>query len=416
MNSMKKFMISILTLFALSTLCFAVKDTDTQRINDIKTLDNILREYYQKVKYYPLGNGNFTLPVCVYITNKKNVLPYNPYLSPVNFVPMDIFIKEIQNVLGKNIIIPVDPLDENTSGKYIYHYYCLGGSYLLSAHLSSPKQFTVSVRIPYNENFKSDEIKPELTHFEHRNFGKSVNRLFVSNYSKANEKIFTIKDIAYLNQYGKNSKKSEQKLYNAAFEGNIEKIEKLLNKGVSLNPIHRSYNRVNNPLIAAIKNKNIKLVDLLIKKGSDVNCWGTYFDSALLYVFEDKNPSFDIFKLLVLNGADLNTPNAFGFTPFIVSCLYGDEKFVKFSIENGADVNSNFLIVIHDGKENEYNNYRGQTPLTAAISGGHIEIVKLLIENGADITLKNGNDKTPLQLAKELKKEDIIKILNDINK
>src|SRR5262249_44467258 len=73
-------------------------------------------------------------------------------------------------------------------------------------------------------------------------------------------------------------------------------------------------------------------------------------------------------------------------------------KLVKLLIDRGADVNR------HDGREKE-------TPLHYAARYGNVELAKLLLEAKADPTAKEFHEKTPLDLAKERKHQDIVKLL-----
>ena len=71
---------------------------------------------------------------------------------------------------------------------------------------------------------------------------------------------------------------------------------------------------------------------------------------------------------------------------------------MKLLIDRGADVNR------HDGLEKE-------TPLHYAAKYGNVELAKLLLEAKADPRAKEFHGKTPLDLAKENKHQDIVKLL-----
>ena len=73
-------------------------------------------------------------------------------------------------------------------------------------------------------------------------------------------------------------------------------------------------------------------------------------------------------------------------------------KLVKLLIDRGADVNQ------HDGLEKE-------TPLHYAAKYGNVELAKLLLKAKADPKAKEFHGKTPLDLAKESRHQDIVKLL-----
>ena len=66
-------------------------------------------------------------------------------------------------------------------------------------------------------------------------------------------------------------------------------------------------------------------------------------------------------------------------------------------IENGADLDAKTI--------------NGYTPLHITARHGHLEIVKYLIEIGVDFMAINNEEKTPLDLAIELNKTDVVAFL-----
>jgi hypothetical protein len=96
---------------------------------------------------------------------------------------------------------------------------------------------------------------------------------------------------------------------------------------------------------------------------------------------------------LLEKGANLNSENKYGWTPLHIATLVGQEKIVKLLIENGANLNSQ--------------NYFG-TPLHYAAFHGKDEIVKLIVENGANLNNENmteTHEKTKLRNGTEKKKK-----------
>lgn len=84
--------------------------------------------------------------------------------------------------------------------------------------------------------------------------------------------------------------------------------------------------------------------------------------------------NYEISKLLIEKGADVNHANKVGGTPLSISADNGDHKIVKLLLENGASSTINNKDILHN------------SPLTKAIRKGSLETVKLLVEHGADIT------------------------------
>ncbi|MGA1791270.1 MAG: hypothetical protein ACMUIM_07275 [bacterium] len=53
-------------------------------------------------------------------------------------------------------------------------------------------------------------------------------------------------------------------------------------------------------------------------------------------------------------GADVNNPNAFGISPFMGFCAYGDLELVKLALFHGAKINESYLQLTGnaEGKKN----------------------------------------------------------------
>jgi hypothetical protein len=74
-------------------------------------------------------------------------------------------------------------------------------------------------------------------------------------------------------------------------------------------------------------------------------------------------------KLLLKEGADINTKNKYGWTPLMIACEKDNKEMVKLLLEKGADVKAK--------------NINGKSALVIAYYYGHQEIVKLLKSYGA---------------------------------
>ena len=151
---------------------------------------------------------------------------------------------------------------------------------------------------------------------------------------------------------------------------------------------------------------NTETVEYLIKKGANVNAVniaqdgekvGLKYESALMMATRRGN--FDIVKLLVENGADLEQQFEFANkdTVILTAAVYGSRNIMEYLIKKGVYVN--------------FQNQLGETALLCAARKGWIDLVEMLIENGADKNLKDKDGHTALYFAKKYKHKDIIEFL-----
>ena len=95
---------------------------------------------------------------------------------------------------------------------------------------------------------------------------------------------------------------------------------------------------------------------------------------------------YEIVKLLLSHGADVNAQSSSGNTPLMYACASGHSEVVRSLLEAGANV--------------EDHNENGHTPLMEAASAGHVEVAKILLEFGAGInTHSNEFKESALTLA-----------------
>jgi len=172
-------------------------------------------------------------------------------------------------------------------------------------------------------------------------------------------------------------------LFIACKKGNIEIVEYLLSKcgadveqkGLYEVQDDRSFHHVS-PLWCASVAGKVKVVEVLVKYGADVNSvsdtGSTPVRSACFMTH------LDIVRLLVSNKADIQKPNHNGGTCLINSVQ--SVELCKFLLENGADVNAEDI--------------QNKTALHYAIQEHRTDTAKLLLEYKADPTIlsKWGDD------------------------
>lgn len=175
---------------------------------------------------------------------------------------------------------------------------------------------------------------------------------------------------------------SEQSIFIAAQKNDVEGFRKLLESGSSVNQ-----SDLNGVSLAqyAIENDSYDVVKLMIEKGYDVNTNLKPSNiSVLMYCCYRKK--FEIAKLFIKKGANVNyaiqSGNLKGTTPLITCAMFGSLDLTKLLVEKGADLNA------ADDK--------GDTPIIAALGCKYPEIARYLIEKGADVNKKNKVGWTPV--------------------
>ena len=96
---------------------------------------------------------------------------------------------------------------------------------------------------------------------------------------------------------------------------------------------------LNSDLIHSAKNGTLSEIELLIKKGADVNAkdgsWSTPLHSAV------KGNNFEVVKLLISKGANVNAMTRHWYTtPLGYAVTQDNFEIVEFLVSNSADVNA----------------------------------------------------------------------------
>ena len=177
----------------------------------------------------------------------------------------------------------------------------------------------------------------------------------------------------------------ENQVFSAAKEGHIHQLRQLLDpkpKHEVQRVIARKHRSGATPLIMASRNGHLIVVDYLLDEcGADIEQLGSVtFDGESI---EGAPPlwcaaaagHFEVVKLLIKHGANVNNTTLTNSTPLRAACFDGHLEIVKHLVECGADI--------------EIANRHGHTCLMIACYKGQSKIVKYLIEKGADIGRKS---------------------------
>ncbi|KAL1892390.1 hypothetical protein Sste5346_007128 [Sporothrix stenoceras] len=138
-----------------------------------------------------------------------------------------------------------------------------------------------------------------------------------------------------------------------------------------------------------------------------------------------------VVELLLVNGADVEAKDLYGWTPLSLAAAGGYEAVTRLLLDKGADVeaNSNIMtplslaaaggyeavvrLLLDKGADVEAKDHDGQTPLSLAADRGYEAVARLLLDKGADVEAKGENGWTPLSIAADRGYEAVARLLLD---
>ena len=155
----------------------------------------------------------------------------------------------------------------------------------------------------------------------------------------------------------------------AAYDGNLEVVQLLLDKGAEVNAQGGHYG---NALQAAAYDGKSEVVRLLLDKGAEVKAQGGHYGNALQATACGSNTK--VVQLLLDQGVDINTQGGVFGTALQAAATYGHIEVIQLLLDNGANVNIQGGIF--------------GTVLQAAAHSGNIECIQLLLDKGANFNTR----------------------------
>ncbi len=183
-------------------------------------------------------------------------------------------------------------------------------------------------------------------------------------------------------------------LHRAAAIGDVVKVNKFLEQGFD---VDTKDDQGWSPLFWATRMNKRETAEALISQGADVNF---KIDSQITLLHHAARVGADgVVQLLLTHGADVNAKNRQGLTPLHAAAEEGHRQIVELLITSGADFNAR-------------NTSNDATPLHRAVVGGHREVVETLLAHGADMDVKNRRGRTPLAVANQFGRAEIVELLH----
>ncbi len=191
------------------------------------------------------------------------------------------------------------------------------------------------------------------------------------------------------------------KLHEATEEGNIAKVDSLLQKYSSL--VNTPDQAGNTPLHIAAKEGYLEICSLLIKNEADVNAKEAdhlFGRTPLHKAARYGHP--ETCELLLAAGADINAAAKDGSTPLHKAAFWANAAICSLLLEHDADPNAQ--------------NIAGQTPLhMPAMKYWQViedfDVIQLLLRHGANPQARDKDNQTPLQVALKNDKQQIVEII-----
>ncbi len=167
----------------------------------------------------------------------------------------------------------------------------------------------------------------------------------------------------------------------------VSEVKVLLQAGVSPNVVDSKGNPM---LVVAIRDKSLKVIDLLLKNPSiNPNLSNKSGETPLMIASIEGE--LGVVKTLVLEKkVDVNKT---GWTPLHYACSSGRLEVAEFLVANGAKVNA-----LSPSET---------TPLMMAVSSGNDRLIKYLLDNGADLAMRNHEGFSAIDVADLFSRNEI---------
>lgn len=148
-------------------------------------------------------------------------------------------------------------------------------------------------------------------------------------------------------------------------------------------------------IFSALKNNDLSHLEKLLHDGEDVNKQDSRDWNRTILHKACVSKNSKAIKLILQYKPKINIKNKFGQTPLHLLCISGDVECVG-------------LLVNHQGVDINLGDIHYQTPLYLATENNRLDVMKLLLEHGADPNIVTSHSYSPLH---EARSDEAVKLL-----
>lgn len=178
-------------------------------------------------------------------------------------------------------------------------------------------------------------------------------------------------------------------LIDAVKEGNVDRIEQLLQRGADVNACEDMGGWA--PLHNAVQLGKVDIVDLLLHHGADPH--QRKKNGATPFIIAGINGDVSLLQTFLSKGADINECDWNGFTAFMEAAEHGKVEALRFLFDNGANVN----LRRETTEDKKRMKKGGATALMSAAEKGHTEVLSILLNDmGAEVNARDNKGRNAL--------------------
>lgn len=171
----------------------------------------------------------------------------------------------------------------------------------------------------------------------------------------------------------KGSRAHQEFLHGAAEAGDIDLLKRLIAEGLDVNANFG----MGTPLKYAAWGGHRDAVQFLLERAAKVDAPEDGGRTPLRYAawgsWKHNQASLEVARVLIKNGADVNSRADNGFTPLHEAAMRGSKEITELLLEHGAEAST----MVSSGS------HKGKTPLDLALQGKHTDIIDILRKHGS---------------------------------